>query len=90
MEALKPTYWFVENPKVDDRPGGSLSGRPVMHVLRDFQHLCSYCMYGSPYQKLTYIWTNAPGLRLKVCSASTPCPCKAATGGHPKTAQAGP
>jgi len=90
METLQPTYWFVENPKGDDRPGGSLSGRPLMHALREFKHLCSYCMYGSQYQKLTYIWTNAPGLELKACSAATPCPSRVDTGGHPQTAQAGP
>ena len=46
-------YW-VENPAT-----GLLAGRAVVRNLPE-PYLVSYCMYGRPYRKNTYLWTNVP------------------------------
>lgn len=51
IEALKPKYWFIENPR------GMLRKMPFM---KDFKrYTISYCQYGDTRQKPTDIWTNA-------------------------------
>ena len=94
VDALDPTYWFIENPKSYNPVG--LAYRPCMRNMESFRHQCTYCMYGALYKKPTNIWTNAPGVQLEYCSKATPCKHlkKSETDDtprrHPETAQAGP
>ena len=46
-------YW-LENPAT-----GLLAGRAVISTLPE-PYLVSYCMYGRPFRKHTYLWTNVP------------------------------
>jgi len=46
--------WWMENPAT-----GLLAGRPVVRDLPD-PYLVSYCMFGRPFRKNTYLWTNVP------------------------------
>ena len=81
---LKPRYWFIENPV------GYLATRPVMRDINHLRHLCTYCKYGTPYQKATHIWTNAIlSAPLQRCSAQTPCSIRQQHGRHLITAQSG-
>jgi len=48
--ALKPTYFFIENPV------GALRGTSFMK--NRFKHTITYCQYGDFRQKRTDIWTN--------------------------------
>ena len=81
---LKPKYWFIENPV------GYLVTRPVMQDINHLRYLCTYCRYGTEYQKATHIWTNAvlPAPLLQ-CSAQTPCETRRQHGRHLITAQSG-
>lgn len=49
---LKPTYWFLENPR------GLLRKQSIMDGL--VRHTVSYCKYGDDKCKPTDIWTNNP------------------------------
>jgi site-specific DNA-cytosine methylase len=51
IEASKPTWWFVENPR------GKLRKMPFMEGL--LRHTVTYCQYGDTRMKPTDIWTNA-------------------------------
>ena len=58
-------YW-IENPAT-----GLLADRPVMRHLPP-PVLVSYCMYGRPFRKNTYLWSDVPFLGLvcdKQCGA---------------------
>ena len=84
IAALKPRYWFIENPE------GYLCTRPIMQDLEPLRKTCTYCMYGCAFRKSTHIWTNAIlQAPLRKCTVHTPCSHKAATGQHPVTAQVG-
>lgn len=51
IDELKPTWWFIENPR------GLLRKMPFM---QDFiRHTVTYCQYGDTRMKPTDIWTNA-------------------------------
>ena len=52
IEEVKPTFWFIENPrgllrKLDLIPAGGV------------RHTVTYCQYGDTRMKPTDIWTNA-------------------------------
>ena len=71
--------WWMENPA-----SGLLAGRPVVSGLPD-PYLVSYCMFGRPFRKNTYLWTNVPYHDV-VCDRK----CGAfADGRHEATAQRG-
>ena len=53
---LRPTYWFVENPR------GLLQHRELMKALEPFREKTTYCKYGTFYQKPTNIWSNTKGV----------------------------
>jgi hypothetical protein len=53
---LRPTYWFVENPR------GLLQHRELMRALEPFREKTTYCKYGTLYQKPTNIWSNTKGV----------------------------
>jgi len=52
IEQLKPTYWFIENPR------GYLRAQPFMK--RFTRTTVQYCSYGAPTQKPTDIWGVFP------------------------------
>jgi len=56
-------YW-LENPAT-----GLLAGRAVISTLPE-PYLVSYCMYGRPFRKNTYLWTNVP---FQECPCSREC-----------------
>ena len=52
IKELKPTWWFIENPR------GKL--RKLDLIDTPYRHTVSYCQYGDTRMKPTDIWTNAP------------------------------
>jgi len=54
IEQLKPTYWFIENPR------GYLRAQSFMK--RFTRTTVQYCAYGAPTQKPTDIWGVFPAL----------------------------
>lgn len=52
IHELRPTWWFIENPR------GKLRKLPVMEQA-PFRHTVTYCQYGDTRMKPTDIWTNA-------------------------------
>ena len=84
IHRLKPKYWFIENPV------GYLVTRPVMQDINHLRYLCTYCRYGTEYQKATHIWTNAilPAPLLR-CTPQTPCAIRHQHGRHLISAQSG-
>ena len=60
IDYFQPGYWFIENPW-----GGMLRRRSVVSMLSPPKKV-SYCMYGTPYQKNTAIWTNTD-IKLACC-----------------------
>ena len=52
IRALKPKYYFIENPV-----GGLCSMDYMQGIPR---YMITYCKYGFPYQKRTHIFTNHP------------------------------
>ena len=79
IAALRPTVWFLENPR-----GGQLRNRPFMRGLP--YHDVSYCHFGPPgapwpYRKDTRIWTDLGAWpRARVCARD--CPASAHGGKH--------
>ena len=51
IDARKPTWWFIENPR------GMLRKMPFMQNIT--RHTVTYCQYGDSRMKPTDIWTNA-------------------------------
>lgn len=82
IEALRPSAWFLENPR------GMLRDRPFMQMYQGFRNTCTYCRYGTPYRKETDIWSNVRGLALQHCGVS-PCAHWRKSKCHPQTAQGG-
>ena len=71
-------YW-MENPAT-----GLLASRPVVRDLVE-PYIVSYCMFGRPFRKNTYLWTNVPFRDIKCDRA-----CGAyADGRHEAAAQRG-
>jgi site-specific DNA-cytosine methylase len=62
---LPDCIWFIENPV------GLMQKQPEIIELEqrpDVRRLTTdQCMYGRPYRKRTYIWTNNPTLDLLMC-----------------------
>ena len=52
IRALKPKYFFIENPV------GGLCSMDYMQGIP--KYMITYCKYGFPYQKRTHIFTNHP------------------------------
>lgn len=55
IEKLKPTYWFIENPR------GMMRKEQLMIYLSNIKgsrKTVTYCQYGDKVQKPTDIWTN--------------------------------
>lgn len=59
IKALKPKYYFIENPR---------GGLRKMKFMQDFnRYTVTYCQYGDKRMKPTDIWTNHPNPKFKPC-----------------------
>lgn len=83
ITALKPTYWFIENPR------GMMRKTPLMRLITETslytnpwhpalgkvaRHTITYCQYGDTRMKPTDIWTNAIWWKPRpACSPSASC-----------------
>lgn len=79
IEELKPTYYFIENPR------GVLRKMPFMqdHLYR---HTVTYCQYGDSRMKPTDIWTNCPTWTPRpMCKNGAPCHIAAPRGSRTGT-----
>lgn len=79
IEASKPKWWFIENPR------GMLRKMPWMteFLVRTggVRHQISYCQYGDKRMKPTDIWTNALWWKpKKICKNGMPCHVSAPRG----------
>lgn len=65
IEELKPTWWFIENPRGKLRKLGLIGG---------VRHTVTYCQYDDTRMKPTDIWTNAYWWKPRpICKNSSPC-----------------
>ena len=83
IHQLQPKVWFVENPATGLLPQQfEFAGLPCKIV--------SYCKYGFPYRKLTWIATNCDTWDpIPPCSRTLRCPHMLGNR-HPESAQRGP
>lgn len=66
VNELRPTYWFIENPRGSMRKMNFVQGLPRFTL--------TYCQYGDTRQKPTDIWTNHPKPNFKPpCKPGAPC-----------------
>lgn len=66
IKELKPTFWFIENPR------GMLRKQDFMRSLP--RKTVTYCKYGLEYQKATDIWTNCNTWNSRpMCKPKAPC-----------------
>lgn len=66
IEAIKPRYFFIENPR------GMLRKMPAMWGLP--RHTVTYCQYGDTRMKPTDIWTNSKSWKPRpMCKNGAPC-----------------
>ena len=88
IEYYTPVAWFVENPAT-----GYMHTREWIQPYNVYLNDCTYCMYGTLYQKKTHIWSNVP-VTLRCCRHGDRCPHfvtgENGKGFHPMTAQKGP
>lgn len=76
--ALKPKYFFIENPR------GMLRKMDFMQDLT--RHTITYCQYGDSRMKPTDIWSNHPEPRFKPpCKNGAPCHVSAPRGSQTGT-----
>jgi hypothetical protein len=67
IEEIKPTWYFIENPR------GKMRRMPIMDNA-PFRHTIAYCQYGDFRQKPTDIWTNAPWFTPRpMCARGASC-----------------
>lgn len=66
ISELKPTYWFIENPR---------GGLRKMRFMRDLpRYTVTYCQYGDRRMKPTDIFTNHPNPSFRpMCRNGDPC-----------------
>ena len=66
IKALKPKYFFIENPM------GKMRKMPIMEQFN--KYTVTYCQYGDKRMKPTDIWTNHPNPKFKpMCKKGMPC-----------------
>lgn len=74
IEEVKPTYWFIENPR------GMMRKQEFMRLLPK-RNTITYCQYGFKIQKPTDIWTNCfKWIPRKICGPGNLCHEKAERG----------
>lgn len=78
IRALKPKYWFIENPR---------GGMRKMWFMRNLpRYTVTYCQYGDTRMKPTDLWTNHPNPRFKpMCKNGDPCHIPAPRGARTGT-----
>ena len=75
IKELKPTFYFIENPRGGMRKMEWMQGLP--------RYTVTYCQYGDTRMKPTDIWTNHPDPQFKpVCKNGDPCHVPAPRGSH--------
>lgn len=80
IEALRPEYWFIENPR------GGMRKSTFMQPINQYRHTITYCQYGDSRMKPTDIWTNHPNPRFKpMCKNGDPCHARAPRGARTGT-----
>ena len=73
IKALKPKYYFIENPRGGLRKMDFMRGLP--------RYTVTYCQYGDTRMKPTDIWTNHPDPKFKpMCKNGDPCHVRAPRG----------
>lgn len=78
IEELKPTYWFIENPRGGMRKMNFMKNKP--------RYTVTYCQYGDSRMKPTDIWTNHPNPKFKpMCKNGSPCHVSAPRGSRTGT-----
>jgi hypothetical protein len=66
INELKPTYFYIENPRAGLRKMSWMKGIP--------RYTVTYCQYGEKYMKPTDIFTNHPNPKFKPpCKNGSPC-----------------
>lgn len=64
IKELKPTFYFIENPR---------GGMRKMTWMQDLpRYTACYCRYGDVRMKPTDIWTNHPNPQFKMCHNGNP------------------
>ena len=78
IKELKPTYWFIENPRAMLRK---------MPFMQDFKReTVTYCQYGEKRMKPTDIWHNLEGWKPKpICKNGDSCHVAAPRGSQTGT-----
>lgn len=81
IDELKPTYYFIENPR------GEMRKSELMNDMNDKgRYTITYCQYGDTRQKPTDIWTNHPNPQFKPpCKPGSPCHVSAPRGSRTGT-----
>ena len=78
IRELKPTYWFIENPRGGMRSMVWMQGLP--------RYTVTYCQYGDTRMKPTDIWTNHPDPKFKPpCKNGDPCHVRSPRGSRTGT-----
>lgn len=78
IKELKPTYYFIENPRGAMRKMNFVQGLP--------RYTVTYCQYGETRQKPTDIWTNHPNPKFKPpCKQGAKCHVSAPRGSQTGT-----
>lgn len=73
IEELRPSFWFIENPRGGMRSMAWMQGLP--------RYTVTYCKYGDTRMKPTDIWTNHPDPQFKPpCKNGDPCHVRAPRG----------
>lgn len=78
IRALKPRFWFIENPRGGMRKMRWMKGLP--------RYTVTYCQYGDKRMKPTDIWTNHPAPRFRPpCKNGASCHERAPRGSRTGT-----
>lgn len=78
IRALKPRFWFIENPRGGMRKMVWMKGIP--------RYTVTYCQYGDKRMKPTDIWTNHPAPRFRPpCKNGSSCHERAPRGSRTGT-----
>lgn len=79
INEVKPTWWFIENPRGVLRKLDLIPNEAIMHTV-------TYCQYGDTRMKPTDIWTNATWWKPKpMCKNGSPCHIAAPRGSRTGT-----
>ena len=78
IRELRPTFYFIENPR------GGMRKMPWMQGLP--RYTVTYCQYGDTRMKPTDVWTNHPAPQfMPPCKNGDPCHVRAPRGARTGT-----